>query len=183
MYRRPLLDLLQRYAARHPEEVETATRFLEFVARAEECFERHLAEGHITGSAWIVDRTGERVLLTHHRKLNRWLQPGGHADGDSDVLAVAMREGLEETGLTALEPVVPEIFDLDIHPIPARGDDPEHLHYDVRFLLRDAGSGDYVVSEESHDLAWVPLGELGQFSDEESMRRMRDKCEAYFRTA
>jgi 8-oxo-dGTP pyrophosphatase MutT (NUDIX family) len=183
MHRQALLDLLDRYAARHPGEAETVVRFREFVARAPECFERHLAEGHITGSAWIVDRAGTRVLLTHHRKLNRWLQPGGHADGDPDVLAVALREGLEETGLDSLEPVVTEIFDLDIHPIPARGSDPEHLHYDVRFLLRDAGFGDYVVSEESHDLAWVPLADLGQYSDEESMRRMRDKCGAYFRTA
>jgi len=183
MHRQALLELLDRYGARHPYEVETVVRFRDFVARAAACFERHLAEGHITGSAWIVDRTGTRVLLTHHRKLNRWLQPGGHADGDPDVLAVALREGLEETGLESLEPVVTEVFDLDIHPIPARGDDPEHFHYDVRFLLRDAGSGDYIVSEESHDLAWVPLAELGQYSDEESMRRMRDKCAAYFRTA
>ena len=183
MHRQPLLDLLARYAARHPEEVETVTRFQDFVSRATDCFERHLAEGHITGSAWIVDGSGSRVLLTHHRKLDRWLQPGGHADGDPDVLAVALREGLEETGLATLEPVFTEIFDLDIHRIPARGGDAEHLHYDVRFLLRDTGSGDYVVSEESHDLAWVPLGELGRYTGEESMRRMCGKCGAYFRTA
>ncbi|MBL9159110.1 MAG: NUDIX hydrolase [Verrucomicrobiales bacterium] len=183
MHRQPLLDLLDRYAARYPGEAETANRFRDFVARAEACFERRLAEGHITGSAWIVDGSGSRVLLTHHRKLDRWLQPGGHADGDPDVLAVAMREGLEETGLTSLEAVSPEIFDLDIHPIPARGEDPEHYHYDVRFLLRDVGSGDYIVSEESHDLAWVPLEDLERYSDEESMRRMREKCNAYFRTA
>ena len=183
MHRQPFLDLLERYAVRHPGEAEIVDRFRDFVARCEACFERHHTEGHITGSAWIVDRTGTRVLLTHHRKLNRWLQPGGHADGDPDVLAVALREGLEETGLGSLDPVLMEIFDLDIHPIPARGADPEHWHYDVRFLLRDAGSGDYVVSEESHDLAWVPLDRLGQYSDEESMRRMRDKCGAYLRTA
>lgn len=183
MHRQPLLDLLDRYAARHPGEAETVIRFRDFVVRAEACFERHLVEGHITGSAWIVDGSGSRVLLTHHRKLDRWLQPGGHADGDPDVLAVALREGVEETGLITLEAVSTEIFDLDIHPIPARGEDPEHYHYDVRFLLRDAGTGDYVVSEESHDLAWVRLEDLERYSDEESMRRMRDKCGAYFRTA
>lgn len=183
MHRQALLDLLNRYATRHPDEAETVTRFRDFVARTADCFERHFAEGHVTGSAWIVDRGGTCVLLTHHRKLDRWLQPGGHADGDSDVLAVALREGLEETGLDSLEPVASEIFDLDIHPIPARGSDPEHFHYDVRFLLRDAGSGDYIVSEESLDLAWVPLAELERYSDEDSMRRMRDKCVAYFRTA
>ena len=176
MHRQTLLDLIARYSARHPEEDETVRRFCEFVERNPDCFERALQEGHITGSAWIVDRSGSRVLLTHHRKLNRWLQPGGHADGDADILGVALREGLEETGLVSLEAVDGEIFDLDIHAIPARSQDPEHLHYDVRFLLRDPGDGDYVVSEESHDLAWVAMEDLGKFSIEESMLRMRDKC-------
>jgi len=175
MHRTPLLDRIDRYALRHPGEAETVARFRDFVARNPRCFERSLREGHITGSAWIVDRPGERVLLTHHRKLNRWLQPGGHADGDPDVLAVALKEGLEETGLIDLEPVDGQIFDLDIHAIPARGEDPEHLHYDVRFLVRDGGAGNYLVSEESHDLAWVPMAELETFTTEVSMLRMRDK--------
>lgn len=183
MHRNPLLSLIDRYGKRHADEIAEVARFCEFVVRNPDCFERSLAEGHITGSAWILDRAGERVLLTHHRKLNRWLQPGGHADGDPDVLAVALREGLEETGLESLAPIDGEILDLDIHPIPARGDDPGHLHYDVRFLLRDTGTGDYVVSEESHDLAWVALESLERFTDEVSMLRMRAKCAAYFRTA
>lgn len=183
MHRRPLLELIDQYAVRHPDEADTVVRFRRFVEGAEACFERHLAEGHITGSAWILDESASRVLLTHHRKLNRWLQPGGHADGDPDVLAVALREGLEETGLSSLEAVVPGIFDLDIHAIPARGNVPGHFHYDVRFLLQDRSRGEYIVSEESHDLAWVPLGELEAYTDEVSMLRMRDKCVAYFRTA
>jgi 8-oxo-dGTP pyrophosphatase MutT (NUDIX family) len=176
MHRRPLLDLIDRYARRHPEEAETVGRFRDFVAGNPDCFERSLAIGHVTGSAWILDAAGDRVLLTHHRKLNRWLQPGGHADGDPDVLAVALREGLEETGLETLVAVDGEIFDLDIHDIPARGEDPGHFHYDVRFLLRDTGTGAWIVSEESHALAWVALGELDRLTDEESIRRMREKC-------
>lgn len=176
MHRRALLDLIDRYAEGHPVESLTVERFREFVAAHPECFERSLAIGHITGSAWILDQPGERVLLTHHRKLDRWLQPGGHADGNPDVLAVALREGWEETGLGSLFPVDREAFDLDIHRIPARGREPEHLHYDVRFLLRDPGTGAFVVSEESHDLAWVPLAALESYTEEESMIRMRDKC-------
>jgi len=183
MHRNPLLSLLDRYGKRHSGEFAEVARFREFVARNPDCFERSLVEGHITGSAWILDRAGERVLLTHHRKLNRWLQPGGHADGDPDTLAVALREGLEETGIDPLEPVDREIFDLDIHPIPARGEEPEHLHYDVRFLLRAAGEERYVVSEESHDLAWVELGALEDYTREAAMLRMRAKSAAYFRTA
>lgn len=176
MHRQTLLGLLDAYASAHPHEADGIRRFREFVERNPACFERSLREGHITGSAWIVDRAWERVLLTHHRKLDRWLQPGGHADGDPDVLAVALREGFEETGLAGLEPVGQGIFDLDIHAIPVRGDEAEHFHYDVRFLLWDKGEGEFVVSEESHELAWVRLGELERFTREESMLRMRKKC-------
>lgn len=183
MHRRTLLDLLDSYANAWPGERDTVERFREFVATHSDCFERSLVVGHITGSAWIVDRSGTRVLLTHHRKLDRWLQPGGHADGDADVRAVALREACEESGLVDLEISGDAVFDLDIHAIPARGKDAEHLHYDVRFLIRATGAEDYIVSEESHDLAWVDLEELETFTDEASMLRMRDKSLAYFRTA
>jgi len=176
MHRQSLLSLLEHYLMRHPAEGDATLRFRDFVRRNPLCFERSLAGGHVTGSAWILDQSGEKTLLTHHRKLNLWLQPGGHADGNSDVLAVAMRECLEETGLTSLVPVETGIFDLDIHCIPARKDDPSHYHYDVRFLVRDTGGEDFIVSEESHDLAWVPLDRLEDYTTEWSMRRMRDKA-------
>ena len=176
MHRQPLLTLLEHYLMRHPAGGDTTLRYRDFVMRNPLCFERHLAEGHVTGSAWILDQSGEKTLLTHHRKLNLWLQPGGHADGNSDVLAVAMQECLEETGLTSLVPVAKGIFDLDIHAIPARKDEPSHYHYDVRFLVRDTGGEDFIVSGESHDLAWVPLERLEDYTSEWSMRRMRDKA-------
>jgi 8-oxo-dGTP pyrophosphatase MutT (NUDIX family) len=178
MHRAPLLRLLAEYAARHPDESDCVGRYTDFVSAHPDCFERSLAIGHVTGAAWILDRSGTRVLLTHHRKLNRWLQPGGHADGDPDVLATASREALEETGLTGLVPDAETLFDLDVHPIPARGDIPEHLHYDARFLFRATGSEDFTVSEESHDLAWVPLGKLEDFTTEESILRLARKTGA-----
>jgi 8-oxo-dGTP pyrophosphatase MutT (NUDIX family) len=115
-------------------------------------------------------------LSIHHRKLGIWLQLGGHSDGESDVLSVAMDEAVEESGLTSLEVVCEEIFDLDVHGIPARKNEPAHFHYDVRFLFRQTGAEDYIVSEESHDLAWVPMAELESYTSEWSMRRMRDKA-------
>lgn len=176
MHRHALLALLDSYLTRYPGEGDTTLRFRDFVTRNPECFERRLREGHVTGSAWILDSRGEKTLLTHHRKLNLWLQPGGHADGNGDVLAVARQECLEETGLSSLVPVSPEVFDLDIHAIPARKEDPAHFHYDVRFLFRDQGNEPFVVSAESHDLAWVPLARLEDYTLEWSMRRMRDKA-------
>lgn len=172
MHRQSLLDQLTAYAAKHPEEAETVGRFIDFVTAETDCFERSLAIGHVTGSAWIVNEDASQVLLTHHAKLDRWLQLGGHADGDSDVLAVAMKEAREESGLLDFEPVGDGIFDLDIHPIPARKSDPEHLHYDVRYVLRATGSTDYIVSDESHDLRWVTLDEVEELTVEESMLRM-----------
>ena len=182
MIRNPLLSLLATYRDRFPDERDRVDQFADFVRRNPDCFERSLEEGHITGSGWIVDASGTRTLLTHHRKLDLWLQPGGHADGENDVLSVAMKECLEETALSGLEPVSEEIFDLDIHGIPARKTEPAHFHYDVRFLFQNRGDEDYVVTEESHDLAWVEMDRLEDYTTEWSMRRMRDKVEGWLAT-
>jgi 8-oxo-dGTP pyrophosphatase MutT (NUDIX family) len=178
VHRKPLLGLINDYLRRFPDEQETARRLLDFVAANPDCFRRELLAGHVTGSAWLLDRSLQRALLTHHRKLNRWLQPGGHADGDPDVMAVAMREATEESGLGGIEPVMTEIFDLDIHEIPARGDEPAHSHYDCRFVLRATDDHDYVVSDESHDLEWIALGKIHTYTDEESIMRMIRKTHA-----
>lgn len=114
--------------------------------------------GHFTGSAWVVSRDGARVLLMHHRKLQRWLQPGGHADGDTDLARVALREAVEETGLNGLQLLDGGIFDLDRHEIPARGDEPAHWHYDVRFVVRAGVDERFVANEESCALAWRDIG-------------------------
>lgn len=182
MHRQQLLDLIRRYDLAWAEENSVTTaRFRRFVAEHSDCFERSLAIGHVTGSAWIVDASGERVLLTHHRKLDKWLQLGGHADGNPDVFSVALREAVEESGLAEdeFEPVSTGIFDLDIHTIPARRDEPEHEHFDVRIALRHTGEGIFEVSEESHDLAWVPIRELQNYTSEESMLRMGRKWEIW----
>ncbi len=169
-----LVAAIDRYAERWPEESEVVARFRDFVLREPGCFERSTVEGHITGSAWLVDADGEHTLLTHHRKLNKWLQLGGHADGCADVVAVALTEAREESGIDDLHVIDREIFDLDIHPIPARGADPEHLHYDVRYVIR-AGHTDHVVSDESHDLAWVKVTAIEAYTTEPSMTRMAHK--------
>ena len=167
-----LLELLDRHAAGVPEARDDVRRFREFLLGHRDAFERRCAPGHITGSAWLVDAAGTRVLLTHHRKLDRWLQLGGHADGDADVARVALREAQEESGLRDLA-VEPAIFDIDRHRIPARADDPEHWHYDVRFVVRANGSDEFVVSDESHELAWRSIGDVADDATlDPSLRRM-----------
>lgn len=172
--RSPILRLFDAYLTRYPDESTTVDRIRAFVTRNPDCFRRQLLEGHITGSAWVVDKTMRRVLLTHHRKLGIWVQLGGHADGESDVAAVALREATEESGLQHLRLLSPDLFDIDIHTIPARRDEPEHLHYDCRFLIQ-AEDEDYVVSSESHDLAWIELGRVGDYTAEASVLRMVQK--------
>jgi 8-oxo-dGTP pyrophosphatase MutT (NUDIX family) len=165
---------LQRYAQAVGQESETDA-FRRFLAGTPEAFERSHAAGHFTGSAWLVSADGERVLLTHHRKLGRWLQLGGHADGDRDLARVALREGEEESGLRDLV-VEPGIFDLDRHLIPERGDEPAHWHYDVRYVVRATGGEAFAVSEESLGLAWRPIRGIAQDPQaDESLRRMAQR--------
>lgn len=156
-------------------DAEVFALFRDFARSSRDCCERTFLAGHFTGSAWLVSGDGKRVLLTHHRKLGRWLQLGGHADGDSDLARVALREAEEESGLSDLV-VEPNAFDLDRHSIPARGHEPEHWHYDVRFVVRATGSEDFVVGEESHDLAWRDIAIIAEDPQaDESLRRMARK--------
>ncbi len=174
MHRNNLLQALNRYRQRFPEETDTVERFHRFVSNHSDCFERDWWQpGHVTGSAWLVDPGRTAVLLTHHKKLNRWLQLGGHSDGQNNSLAVATREAEEESGL-AVTALSTEIFDIDIHEIPARRDDPAHLHFDVRHVLQ-AQHDNYRISDESNDLAWVAVDDLTNFTTEVSVTRMADK--------
>jgi len=147
-----------------------------FVATQPRAFSRDpLIGGHVTGSAFILSTDKTCALLTHHRKLDIWIQLGGHCDGIADARFVALKEGYEESGLARLRLVSDAVFDVDIHEIPASPKDPTHLHYDVRFLMQ-AEAGDIVVSAESKALAWVPLARMEEFSTEPSLLRMRDRA-------
>ena len=170
------IDALDHYRRRHPEEAATVAEFAALArAAGADPYRRERLEGHFTASAWLVGADGRRALLTHHRKLDRWLQPGGHADGDRDLARAALREAEEESGLRDLV-VEPGLFDLDRHWIPGRGGEPGHWHYDARFVVRATGSEDFVVGEESHDLAWRDIDAIaGDPSNDESLRRMARK--------
>ncbi len=153
-------------------------KFLDFSPKV---FERSHLMGHFTGSAMVVTEDFSRALLTHHVKLDKWLQLGGHADGDSDLARVALKEAEEESGLSDLElkkwqfDTAP--FDFDIHEIPARKNELRHLHFDVRYLVVAKGDLAPRVSAESKDLKWIPLNEISFFTQEDSMIRQFRKLE------
>ena len=167
-----LLDILRRHRPFDEREAAMLDQITLFVEQNERCFDRGLQIGHITGSAWVIDFERSRTLLTHHAKLGKWLQPGGHSDGESNTLAVALREAREETGLTSVMPVSPDIFDVDTHLIPARGHEPEHIHYDVRFLFEADTSEPLITSSESAALRWVALSEVHTLNIDASVLRM-----------
>jgi len=170
-----MFDAFQRYRDQWQGESEVAAQFDTFLHTHANAFERSNLAGHFTGSAWLVSADGKRVLLMHHRKLARWLQPGGHADGEVDLAQVALREAQEETGVTGLL-VDGGIFDLDRHRIPARAQEPEHWHYDVRYVLRAVADESFVVNAESHALAWRSVdGVANDESLDPSLRRMARK--------
>ena len=192
MHRQPLLQMLRDYLSAYPDEAAVVAQITNLVNSSHDCFQRTCRPGHITGSAWVLSHDRKECLLVHHRKLNRWLQPGGHADGQTDIAAVSLREAREESGLQHLElqrragssePADRWLpLDIDVHKIPTRLDahgnvlEEAHEHHDIRFLIVAAAGQQLVLSDESHDLRWFSRQELLQLTDEESLLRMLRKA-------
>ena len=167
-------DLLD-YRLRWPDEAAMVDLFRELLDEGRASFERARLAGHFTASAWLVARDGRSVLLTHHRKLGLWLQLGGHADGDDNLMRAALKEAQEESGLSALT-IEAGIFDLDRHWIPQHNTVQAHWHYDVRYVVRAGADERYVVSDESHDRAWRDIAALADDDTADaSLRRMAQK--------
>lgn len=168
-----LLAELRRYAPLDALEEHHCRAIVDLLAAGDGAFSRaSFAPGHITAGCYIVDPAGERLLLHHHRRLGRWLQMGGHVEGDETSLDAALREGAEESGLDDLSLVLDGVFDLDVHVIPAGKGEPDHCHYDVRYLARTARSDTIAFDEnESSGLAWVPLDRAVALMNEEASAR------------
>jgi 8-oxo-dGTP pyrophosphatase MutT (NUDIX family) len=178
--RAALAEALRRHVPGDEEEARDRDQILAFVLRHDHPFDRGILEGHLTGSAITVSADGRRVLLLHHRKLDRWLQPGGHGDpGESTGEQVALREALEESGIRglALHGAAPRPLDVDVHDIPARGSEPAHEHLDLRYLVT-APEGATVAPDlaEMHEIRWVPWDEVDALSPDHGLRRALAKA-------
>ena len=170
-----LKQLLKIYIQKNPYEVN-AIKMLNFFDNHDGCFEKDNLPGHFTGSAWVISPDKNKILMTHHKKLNMWLQLGGHADGEKDLKSVALKEAKEESGFNNFSILSEEIFDLDIHKIEPMNEEPEHFKYDVRFLFEaDPNEQDIIISEESHDVKWIHLDDVLEYNSEESISRMVKK--------
>jgi len=177
MHRQELLTLLKQHQTRFMDEAGYLSRAIRFVETQPDCFHRELSPAHVTGSTWVVSPDCNRVLLMHHKKHNQWFQPGGHADGDADILRVALRETEEETGLDAPEIRLlgKDVFDVDIHIIPAMGAEPQHEHIDIRFLVEINDEIPVPGNDESHQVLWVNLHEVTRYNNNRSTYRMLEK--------
>jgi 8-oxo-dGTP pyrophosphatase MutT (NUDIX family) len=177
---------LERHVPADAKEGGDLAEMLAFLDRHPDPFDRDILEGHFTGSAVVVSATGGRVLLLHHRKLDRWLQPGGHAEpGEREGAAVALREAREETGIEGLilHPAAPRPLDVDVHPIPARGDEPAHRHLDLRYLVIAPGDGTpRPVAEEARALRWFTWEELSAVDLDPGLRRALRAARAFTST-
>ncbi len=177
-----MLDELRAYVPLDGRELAVRERIVDLVERHPDAFERSLLTGHVTASAWIVDPARTQALLLHHRKLDRWLQPGGHADGDVDLRRTALREAREETGLSSLRFATDAIYDVDVHAIPARPGEPAHEHFDVRFAFEADPGEPLVRNRESRELAWVPLHALVDHDVDASVMRLAHKTQLLSRS-
>jgi 8-oxo-dGTP pyrophosphatase MutT (NUDIX family) len=179
-----LAENLARHEPADAEEAEDLRQILDFVARHPRPFDRAILEGHLTGSALTVSESGGRVLLLHHRKLQRWLQPGGHADpGETGGEQVALREALEETGIAglALHARAPRPLDVDVHDIPARPGEPAHQHLDLRYLvLAPEAAALTRAEEEASALRWFGWDELGALDLDHGLRRALAKARGFW---
>jgi len=173
-HRRVVLDVLAQHNPTDPKETRDRDYIIEFVGAHADCFGKANPRGHLTGSAFVVDAQA-RVLLTYHRKLQRWLQVGGHTEAhEHDVADAALREAQEESGLDDLvfhpaqgrRPI-----DVDVHRIPARPKEAAHDHLDLRYVIFAPTPEAIVCSEESEDLRWFPLGGLEDLGFDPALRR------------
>ena len=177
MHRRELLELIQHYTTPFMEEAAYRSRSIGFVRQHADCFYRELWPAHVTGSSWVVNPHRDHVLMLHHKKHDQWFQPGGHADGHADILAVALRETAEETGLEPedIKLLSHEVFDIDVHAIPPIGSEPEHEHIDIRFLVEIDSELPIPGNDESHQVIWVPLNQVSDYNNNRSTYRMVEK--------
>lgn len=169
-----LIEAIKRYQAEFTEE-EEVEQILGFIGSTDNLFGRDSKIGHITCGAWIVDSNLANVILVRHRRLGRWIQPGGHIEPMETPFAGALREAMEETGLEKLVLWRDGLFNLSVHLFPEGKDGPAHLHYDFRYLFFAPKTSRIIATDETDGVAWVPLDKISSYTGEATILAMAEK--------
>ncbi len=168
-------QLLAAYRSSYPEEQVYREKMLRFLDTCSDCFLRSCRVGHFTASAFLLNPEKTHALLLHHAKLDKWMQLGGHCDGDSDVLRVAIKEAQEESGIQKIRAIRPAVFDIDIHLIPPYKEEGAHYHFDIRFLLHAYETDQVIQNHESKALQWFEITGKNLPENRASVDRMFEK--------
>jgi 8-oxo-dGTP pyrophosphatase MutT (NUDIX family) len=182
MNKQPILDLLENHQTSFVEEIEFQKQMIDFLEQNDDFALRSNLIGQITGSAWVVNKEHTKALLIHHKKLNKWLQIGGHIEAtDQTIEETVLREVKEESGLKTLKLLSSSIYDIDIHTIPQNKEVAEHLHFDIRLII-EADENEALIpqNEEILDIKWYDLHEVQNLTEsttttDQSIKRMVDK--------
>lgn len=172
IYYEALSLMVKRYEPLDTNDSKSRKSLLRFLESSTHPFGKANPLGHVTASTWIINHDATKVLMTYHRKLEKWLQLGGHTNEDESIQEAALREAREESGNEAIELLYDAIYDLDVHFIPAHGATPAHYHYDVRFLCLANDDGPIAISDESIDLKWISVSKINEYTVEPSILRM-----------
>ena len=177
-----LLTLLNTYVCEDAAEWNSVTRARQMITQHADIWLQSCREGHVTGSGLVLNPESKRVLLLHHRKLQLWLQMGGHGEDEFDPSRTALREAFEESGLTDLaffpNPVQPMLIDVDTHIIPARNEQPEHYHLDFRYLFSTASPEKIQLARaEAKELRWFAFSEIAALPLKPATLRLLRKAE------
>lgn len=172
-----LIESIQRYQEEYPME-DGPEAVMEFIGSTDNFFGRDSLFGHITCSAWVLNAERSEVVLVKHRRLNRWIQPGGHIEPFETPLEAAFREGVEETGILGLIPWKKDLFHVSVHYFPAGKDGPAHYHYDLRYLLFAPPDRELVETDEVDGVRWVRLAEIREYTEEPTIIDMTEKTKA-----
>jgi 8-oxo-dGTP pyrophosphatase MutT (NUDIX family) len=169
-----------KYQPYNEQEKKDKCIMLDCIDKFDDILSRNNKIAHVTSSGFIVNKTKDKVLMVHHNIYNSWSWTGGHADGEGDLLAVAVKEAMEETGVKAIHPFLPDIFSLDILPVLGhikRGEYiSAHLHLSVAYLLEASENEELIVkTDENSGVIWVPVGEVDSYSSEPYMQKVYRK--------
>lgn len=175
-YHIKILKEIESYKPWDSEEKEAKEKIVEYLKTNNIIIDTENKDGHLTASAWIVNSKRDKILMTHHKILDIWIQLGGHTNKGETAFIAALREGYEESGLKTISEVNKDIFDLDVHYFPETRKNKAHYHYDIRYLFEANENDEIVVSNESKDVKWISFEDLYKFTDEKALQRMMEKA-------